>query len=225
LYNELPKSSLAKKTINALGDSITSIDYTLPNWWQIIGDRTFAQFNNYGKSGSRIAVSTERTDSFIERLNKLDTTADGVIVMGGTNDSYTPLGTWDSDDTTTFYGALNVMIKALIGNFAGKPIIFCTPIQTAISYSSNAFDPKTLLSNKGQTDNTSLQQKAEAIKAKCDQYGIPCIDLYNSSGINGADTNKIYYRSNDNLHPSYVGMQRMANIIQTELEKHFDPVQ
>lgn len=223
LYNTEVKSPLRGKVINAFGDSITSVDYTTPNWWQIIRDRTLAEFNDYGKSASSLAVRAERTDSFAERVTDLNADADGVIVMGGTNDWNTPLGAWDSDDTATLYGALNVIIKSLITRFAGKPIMFCTPIQTAASHSSNVLDPLGQLCEKTETDTTSLQQKAEAIKAKCAQYGLPCLDLYNLSGINGADDSKVYYIEDDNLHPSELGMKRMANLIGHELEKYFEP--
>jgi lysophospholipase L1-like esterase len=212
-------SSLKGKTINALGDSITSESFTSPTWWRIISERTGASFNNYGISGARIAVSQDRTDSFVEREATLDDNADCVIVMGGTNDHSTTRGSWDSTDTTTLYGALNVLIENMLKRFAGKPILFCTPIHIANSVGSDMPNPNALLTEKTDSDTLSLQLRAEAIKAKCAQFGIPCLDLYSGSGINGIDENRVYYRKNDIYHPSEIGMKRMANIIQAELEK------
>lgn len=215
-------STLKAKTINALGDSITSESFTSPTWWRIISERTGASFNNHGVSGARIAVSQDKTDSFVEREANLEVEADGVIVMGGTNDNSTTRGSWDSTDTTTFYGALNVLMENLLKRFAGKPIIFCTPIHTADGSQHDKPNPNALLMEKTDSDTLSLQLRAEAIRMKCSQYGIPCLDLYSNSGINGIDEDRVYYRTNDTYHPSEIGMARMANIIQVELEKHFD---
>lgn len=214
-------SKLYGKTINALGDSITSVDYTLPTWWQIISSFSGATFNNYGISSTTIADIGD-SKSFVERYLSMSDNADGVIVMGGTNDNTPNLGEFDSTDTTTFYGALNVLMVGLLNKFNGKPILFCTPIQRSNAGDDNYYtDARTQLINSYPTKPIGMQIRAEAIKLKCEQYGIPCLDLYNESGINGYDTNKIYYRSGDNLHPSKKGQERISNIIQAKLETLF----
>lgn len=217
-------SPLSGKKINCLGDSITSIDYTLPTWWQQIASKTGAIFNNYGISGTCIGFNEIRETAngkcFCNRYMDMDTTADGVIVMGGTNDYEIKLGTWNDTTNETFYGALNVLLKGLLETYKGKPIIFMTPIQQANDYINNMIDPVTPIQSNSNS-SVQLQLRAEAIKRKCMQYGVTCIDLYNTSGINGVDSSKIYYRSGDVTHPSEYGQRIIADNLLPILESKF----
>lgn len=214
-------NTLTGKTINALGDSITSTKYTRPTWWEMISAKTGATFNNYGISGTSIAKlssTASHGESFVERYDEMTDNADIVMVMGGTNDGHAQIGTWDSTDITTFYGALNVLITGLLNKYPGKPIVFFTMMRASTD-TTMVLNPWESLQNKSATATLTLQLRAEAIKHKCLEYGIPCVDLYNGSGINGLDTNQVYYRSNDNLHPSAIGQNRLASFIQAELQK------
>lgn len=226
IVNSATSTNVLKgKKINCLGDSITSTDYTTPNWWQQIATKTGANFNNYGISGTCIGYNEQRENNngkcFCNRFDNMDTSADGVIVMGGTNDYEIKLGTWNDSTNETFYGALNVLIKGLLEKFKGKPIIFMTPIQSANDYMTNVVNPVDTVKN-GSNSAVSLQLRAEAIKLKCKQYGITCIDLYNTSGINGVDSSKIYYRSGDSIHPSEYGQKVIANNLLPILESKFN---
>ena len=138
--------------------------------------------------------------------------------MGGTNDDESPRGNWDDTVNTTFYGALNIIMTTLSNNFAGKPILICTPIQKKGDYTNNISDPLSALNALSSTDTMSLQLRAEAIKAKASQYGFAVLDLYNHSGINGADANNIYYRTDDQYHPSAIGQNRLKVNIKRALE-------
>lgn len=208
---------LKGKKINAFGDSITSTDYITPTWWQKIATRTGATFNNYGVSGTPIAQKNGIDNAFTDRVTTLDTSADGVIMIGGTNDTTTPIGTWDSTDKTTFYGALNYIFTTLLNNFQGKPILICTPIQPKADYLNNVPNAHELLLQLQATDTATVEIRSEAIKAKCHQYGLPCLDLFSCSGISGV--NSAYYT--DSLHPSAYGQTRLASLIQSELSKLF----
>lgn len=217
-------SPLNGKIFNCLGDSITSTDYTTPTWWQQIATKTGAKFNNYGVSGTCVGYNEDRETRFgkcfANRYNEMTDNVDGVIVMGGTNDYEIKLGTYQDTTNKSFYGALDVLIKGLLERYKGKTIIFMTPIQQALDYKKNVLDPLSLIKN-GSDSPVSLQLRAEAIKVKCRQYGIPCIDLYTSSGINGVDENNIYYRGGDQTHPSYVGQNVIANCLINVLEDKF----
>lgn len=240
-YSTLKSSVLADKTINVMGDSITGTDYTRPTWWEIIAERTGAKFNNYGISGTTIAHNNERHfygkepdanynpedastwdtgNCFCERVDEMSILADGVIVMGGTNDNYKGKGTWDSTDTRTFYGALNVLITELLKAYPGKPILFCTMIQKPDSYKSNTENPLKTLLDKTLGADLTMEDRALCIKMKCEQYGVTCLDLYHCSGINGVDSETIYYK-NDLLHPSHLAQERLANLIQDKLEVYW----
>ena len=246
LYNSLKSiadSPLANKIITVVGDSITSTDYERPNWWQKIKAETGCIVNDFGWSATSLAHNDNRHlngphfthfdpeelgydkddpatwdggGCFVERVDRLPANSDIVIVMGGTNDAGVR-GSWESTSTDTFYGALNTLIVQLLKKYAGKIIMFCTPIKAKNDCSAEVFDPKTALGNLSDSSTLSMQLKAEAIKAKCNQYGIPCLDLYNESGINGCDDNGVYYRNNDTLHPSAIGQERIKALVKNKL--------
>lgn len=213
---------LKGKRFAVLGDSISSVNYTLPVWWQLIAEKYGCEFVNYGVSASRIAVSDATVLSFTERYATMDDTVDGVVVVGGTNDSwYTPIGEFNSADNTTLNGALNEMLPGLLNKYPGKPVLFFAPIQredyTDSDYPVTVADLKVLdVTTVIGRDRVNL-----AIMVKCRQYGVPCVDLYTACGINGNDENSAYFRTDDNLHPSALGMQRIAGVVAAEMVKHF----
>lgn len=222
LESKTADSPLKGKTIAVLGDSISSVQYTVPNYWQMIATKTGCDFLDYGVSGSCIANgSTSSTQSFVQRASSMDASADCVLVMGGTNDygKGILLGDWSSTDNTTLYGALNELITLLRTKYNGKPIIFCTPIRNKDEV-DNGF-PKTIEDLKSCGASTDLEpwHCVLAIQAKCAVHGIPVIDLYNNSGIGSGQTS--YFRADDKWHPSTLGECRIANMVQPMLEQQF----
>ncbi len=221
LYENLTRWN---KTINVMGDSITSTNYTRPTWWEIIAEETGARFNNYGISGTTLSHDASRHNQFgtcfVERVSEMDGNADMVVVMGGTNDNNAPRGSWTGGANSTFFGALDSLIKQLCTQYPGKPIVFCTPMQPSEAYSTNVANPVSTLFAKNETATLTPQERAAAIRLKCEQYSIPCLDLYNESGINGVQ--HIYYRPDDTLHPSAYGQQRLASLIKNKLKDFID---
>lgn len=220
MANFVSTSVLNGKTIAVLGDSISSVAYTVPNYWQMIAEKTGCNFLDYGVSGACFAVRSGSTTSFVERASSMGS-ADAVLVMGGTNDANKNilLGDWASTDNTTLYGALNALIAKLRSKYPGRPIIFCTPIKMK-GDKDDGF-PKTMADLKNTTASTNLElwHCALAIKAKCAVHGIPVIDLYNESGI-GSGLSE-FFRTDDTLHPSDIGECRIANMVQPVLEQQF----
>lgn len=213
---------LKGKTIAFLGDSITTTYYA-HNYWQMIAEKTGCIPLGYGVSKSRIAtVDGDDVESFVTRAAAMDKSADAVLVMGGTNDVglYTLLGEWSSEDVSTFYGALNALIALLRTNYPGKPIIFCTPIKRKYDTDNGFPDTMADLKAASATEQITMQHCVLAIKAKCARHGIPVIDLAEHSGFS-PETPEYYYSDSDNLHPSELGYVRIANMVQTELEKQF----
>lgn len=213
-------SPLKGKTIAVLGDSISSVAYTVPNYWQMIAEKTGCTFLDYGVSGSCFAVRSGSTTSFVERAQNMES-ADAVLVMGGTNDAGKDilLGEWASTDNTTLYGALNALILLLRNKYTGRPIVFCTPIKRKGDLDDGF--PKTMADLKAETASTNLDlwHCVLAIQAKCAMHGIPVIDLYNASGIGSGKS--VFFREDDVLHPSTLGECRIANMVQPVLEHQF----
>ena len=239
----IEESKLNNLVWNVFGDSMSSIDFSKPTWWQIISQKHNMTANCYGISGTTLAHTNDRhlwdynwgklnadeigynpNDSstwatgncFCERFTKMNDEVDLITVMGSTNDNAVKLGTWDSTDTSTFYGALNVLIQGLISKYPNKKIAFFTPMQQANSYTTNVANPGAELDKKSSEDTLTLQLRAEAIKRKCNQYSISCLDLYNISGINGVGNRKaLVYRNNDDTHLSVFGNEYIVPIIES----------
>ena len=108
---------LEGSVINFLGDSITQGmgASCIENRYTDVLARQFGlkRANNYGISGTRIARQRVVTDDpfdqdFCIRMDGMDTSADAVVVFGGTNDfghGDAPLGTPADRDPSTFWGA------------------------------------------------------------------------------------------------------------------------
>ena len=219
-------STLYEKRINVLGDSNSSLDFLTPNWLQVIANKTGAIINNYGVSGTTIAYNENREiNSGKCFANRVDELSDGDItmIMGGTNDvnSQIPLGNWDDTTNETLYGSINIIISTLLNKFPGKPIIWFAPIQDRNSYKNKPvanLEATTL--GASATANVNYTLLIGAIKLKCRQYGIAFVNLYEDSGINGYDTNHVYYRNEtDTVHMSLLSHEIVANIAIKEAEK------
>lgn len=241
----IEESKLNNLAWNVFGDSMSSIDFSKPTWWQIIAEKNKMIATCYGISGTTLAhtndrhlwdynwgklnadeIGYNRNDSstwstgncFCERFTKMSDSADLITIMGGTNDNAVKLGSWNSTDTSTFYGALNVLIQGLINKYPNRKIAFFTPMQQANSYTTNVANPGLELDKKLPTDTLSLQLRAEAIKRKCNQYSIPCLDLYSISGVNGVGNRKaLVYRNNDDTHLSVFGNEYIVPAIESFL--------
>lgn len=211
---------LSGKTINILGDSISSIDYITPNWWQIIENETGATFNNYAISGTSITKITGYSNDFVTRYINMSNDCDMVIVFGGMNDYLHSaiLGQWSNtnDDIETLCGALHTLIQGLVTKYPNKHILFINPYRYPIDRNVS-FNPYTKFENWDKTTATTLQNVATAIKSICNYYGVECIDMFNESGFNVLQSN-LYYT--DGLHPNAYGHKLLKNIILPHIKKY-----
>ena len=203
------ESKLKNKTWNVLGDSITYGLGTTKTYHKIISDRTGIKVNNYGLSTSTIAANGwTGVQSFVERYTTMNKPADYITVFGGVNDFIhkTPLGTFDSRDNTTFYGALHELCQGLYNNFTSSKIMFITPYINEGSKTPRALDGKTLI------------DFVNAIQEVCGYYGIKVKNLYKESGI---DVNIPIHKTTfapDGLHLNELGHEKISNSIESELE-------
>ena len=131
---------LKGKKIYFLGDSITEgvgASDAEHCYVSVFGKLSGAIVKNYGISATRIACQTENLTtkepdlSFVNRVDSMDSDADVVVVFGGTNDfghGDAKLGTFESRDPYTFYGAMHVLCEKLINRFPNADILFMTPL-------------------------------------------------------------------------------------------------
>lgn len=218
----LPEKRFIKSFFNgkkavAIGDSITygypmNLDKEIP-WFTQVASMLNMTYVNYGISASEIAQFESGNNQYNPmclRYADMDNDADLIIVAGGTNDwshSHTTLGTMGDTSINTFYGALDTMCKGLLAKYAGKQILFMTPIKRdrgdGTETGKEYFSPNTM----GYT----LKQFVDAIKEVCEFYGIPVLDMYANCSLNPIiPVIRNNYFSNDGSHPNFAGHRIMA---------------
>jgi lysophospholipase L1-like esterase len=193
---------------NSLGTGGPSISWTS----KMHGLCGFNTVINSGVCGSKIAKTSGRTDSFIERYASLDTSGDVILVMGGVNDFLfnVPLGTFNDTINTTFYGALKILISGLIDMYPSKKIIFMTPCKVNHATYGQTFTANSL--GFKQIDYVN------AIKEVCDYFSIKVFDMYASSGISPYNSTQATAYMPDKLHYNEDGYTKLANTIAGFLE-------
>ena len=205
---------LKGKKINFLGDSITEGCGTSceeKNYVSVFGRLSGAEVRNYGISGTRIArqtVPSEETkfdNDFVKRADEMDADADIIVVFGGTNDyghGDAALGTFDSRDVHTFYGAIHTLCQKLINKYPDAEIVFMTPLhRLEENRQVNSYGVRTLSPLSGYVD---------IIKEVTKYYAIPTLDLYSVSGLQPeVEVLKERYMP-DGLHPNDAGAEIIA---------------
>ena len=188
--------------VSALGDSITNgynpNGYVTDTYQKLIADKLNAGFQKLGVNSTPICPNSDYTDgqnnnAFVYRYTQISANADLIIVAGGTNDfrHNVPLGTPNddaSDFETTFYGAVDYLITNIVTSYVGAKLVFITPFHQIND---------TVANNAG----FKLTDYINAIKDKCSQYGITCIDGYSYSGVSLIPAFVTNFMS-DSLHPN-----------------------
>lgn len=169
---------------------------------------------NFGIGGTRIAkkrvpsLNLTHDQDFISRYPTLPDDADIICVFGGTNDyghGDAKLGTMESRDPYTFYGACHTLFEGLINKFCGKPIVIFTPLHRE---------------NETEKDMNGhiLKEYVEVIREVAAYYGLPVLDLYIKSGMQPAVPIVKERLMPDGLHPSDEGHRILAERVKGFLE-------
>lgn len=146
--DEIHNSWLKGKTINFLGDSITKGSWYLNGEWQGYMDEPYPSViasilgcssNNFGESGTPIRHNSSNT-GFVDRVSSLPV-ADMNIMFGGVNDlTGGTLGTEDSTDINTIYGALKVIAQTFIDKNPKSVNVFISPLMSDITGGAIKYD-------------------------------------------------------------------------------------
>ncbi len=202
---------LKGKKINFLGDSITygvGASSEEKTYHGLIAQREGIIARNYGISGSKIAKHVEAIYDirgnmpFCLRVDEMDADTDAVVVFGGTNDYGAEIPLCDAGytlDKYTFYGALHILIRALLERYPGKPIIFMTPIHRIGE------------KNNRKSCGKPLSKYVQMIRDVCEAYSIPVCDLYKNAGIYADDPAQRELYVPDGLHPNDAGHELIAS--------------
>ena len=205
---------LKNKKILFLGDSITEgvgASSTEKCYVSVFGKLSGAEVKNYGIGGTRIAkqskisLSEESDRDFMSRVDEMDSEADVVVVFGGTNDfghGDATIGDFSSRDECTFYGALHILCTSLINKYPKADIIFMTPLHRVSEDDE--------VNEIGLKHEALLSGYVDIIKEVAGYYGLPVLDLFNTSGIQPkVDIIREIYMP-DGLHPSDAGAEKIA---------------
>lgn len=208
---------IQNKKIAFLGDSITEgAGASCPEkgYVSVFNRISGADVKNYGVGGTRIArqrhpSSEPRFDlDFVRRVDDMDEDADIVAVFGGTNDyghGDAPLGTFESRDVYTFYGAMHTLCQKLINKYPKTVIIFITPL--------HRLNEKLGLNDWGIRNAAPLSVYVDIIKEVARYYSLPVLDLYAMSGLQPEiDVIRELYMP-DGLHPNDAGAELIAKRI------------
>lgn len=169
-----------------------------------------ATVENYGVKGSRLAVKADRDDSFVERLDAIDDSADVYVLFGGVNDfsRNVPLGQMGSTDTHEFYGALEFLVRGITQRSPEARLVVMTPCKTSGKHEKDipgSFEENHL--------GFSQEPYVDAVREVADRYSLPLVDLYATSGISPFLPEHRERYMPDGLHYSAAGYERLASRI------------
>ncbi len=210
---------LKGKRINFLGDSITvGCCAAAPGggFVEVMKRRyVLAEARNYGISGTRIArqhtpsAEPEFDRDFCSRVGEMDADADMVVVFGGTNDhghGDAPMGSAEDRTPDTFMGACHCLYNSLLARFPEAKIVILTPLHRV--------DEDTPKGERGLI----LEDYVNQIKKTAAIYGLPVLDLYESSAIRANDPVTAARLSTAGLHPNDEGHAILAGEIAAYLQ-------
>ena len=216
---------LKGKKIAFLGDSLTWGFNGAVAWEQVekpisvlVAELTGATCINYGISGSTLSgdgSTTDKTDGHILGINPMNLriknidNVDAIFCMGGTNDFATdrkvPVGRMEDTNNLTFYGGLDTIIKHIGNEKPRIKLIMGTPPRRA--------------EERANMYGNTLSDYVNAVKEKCEYYGINYVDLYNKGNCLywSSKWREIY--SPDGLHGTQELYNNYAILIANELIK------
>ena len=211
------------KKLIIIGDSISDDEYNSSLdfvWTKGIKDYFgFSNYENYAIASSTIAVResdpTNRTP-LVSRFQKMSDDGDLILVSAITNDwfyQWTPLGTMESRDIYTLYGALHTLCLGLKKKYKGKTIKFLTGIMRRQNDRQSPYATNGL--------GKSLVFYNNIVKEVCAYYSIPVIDMFENCGLYPFDDDLAleYYKQQGSegnyyyTHPNSNGQKMMFNEI------------
>lgn len=199
------------KSIVCLGDSTTYGDTGMESgsrgpsisWTSHLTNLCgFSEVTNKGINGTTYTKVSSITTSFCERVNNLPE-SDVYIVMGGINDfNYgRPLGKFGDEVQTTFYGAVDYVIKTILSNHPSSILYVFLPIK---------FKSESYRSDSTNTIGLKYTDYVNAIKEVCDKYSVQILDLYTRNFFSPfIDEQKSLY-TGDGLHLNIDGYKKLA---------------
>ncbi len=222
------------KIAGFLGNSITfgmdvnigQTSIAMPNPWvkQLESLCGFSVCHNYGISSSTITstvhnTSDSRNPMSIRYKTQMDQSSYDVIgVKASINDFWLKrnVGTPEDKETTTIYGAFDVLFRGLQEKFPNAKLFVMLPIDYWNDDGANASNPKLNINDSG----VHLDEFRQAIREVAGRYDIPVLDLQSSIKFDVATSEGRLALIPDGLHPNQEGADKMASVIGTFINKY-----
>ena len=205
-----------------VGDSITAGTGTTKIYYEYLKETFgFRSVTAMGVAGSCISAASDYGQSNQPLINRYQNipSADLIVIFMGTNDygHETPLGSATDTQDGTFYGALNVIIPALVDKHTASKILFVTPMHRY------GFGTSKILGTQFTSDDlpngvgAALGDYVDALKTVCAKNGVSVIDLYTECTLDPSDTSVRSAYMPDGLHPNAAGHEVIAGIMESHL--------
>lgn len=228
------------KCVIFLGDSITDAHHIgcATNYWGFLETRMGFQAHVYGINGwqmNGIPVQLETA------RHELGDKVDAVFIFAGTNDfnGDVPLGdsfSYDEDeickngktvrlkrrtpsfDAGTFCGRLNMSLRAVKTTYPRAQVVLLTPLHRGYAeFGKTNVQPDERYAN---AQGLYIDDYVSAVRAAGQRWSVPVIDLYSECGILptlAEYDDCVAHPSRDRLHPSTVGHERLARVLEMRL--------
>lgn len=201
-FNRAVDGGSAKKW-DAIGDSWTEKNYTATkNYIDWISEELMLTCVNLAHGGQGFKNGAT---NYMQQALSINSDADVITMFGSGNDlgrGYT-LGDVTDSTTATICGCMNIAINNVFTTLPTAKLGIITPAPWS------GF-PLT-------TPNNEMELYAGKLVAICKNRGIPCLDLYHTSGLRPWDStqNSLWYENNatTNTHPNNAGHKFFYPII------------
>lgn len=224
----LEKADFAGKKITLIGDSIT-YGYGLSQQSERYSTRLSTGLgmteNNLGISGTVYCTGHPTRQSRIEAVQDVPYDTDYLLINLGVNDfdaaingRFAELGTFLGTDTSTVYGAVNVMYKAIVDRFRCKDVrvVITTPVIT--SWNNSVTSGRNWDQTKTNACGYSLPDICKAVLDTAKHYGLIAFDL---NTVCALDTSADFQ---DGIHPNAAGTRKMADCLTNFLLENYSYV-
>jgi hypothetical protein len=221
LSDRITEHNFHKMKLGIIGDGIsmskTDTDGNLIGYSDLLATK-FASCINYSVPYACIAETNNAIElpSILTNSNNMSDDFDIVLVACSSNDwnFNVPMNIDDVDDPIYSYkGALENLINFVLTKYAGKEIIFITPVHRHSTTTGDNFTSSFTKNDVGFT----LIDYVDVIKELCKKYSIPVIDLLDTSGINYENETHRKIFTTYGIHPNKAGHYRLYRRIYSAL--------
>ncbi|MBQ6700400.1 MAG: SGNH/GDSL hydrolase family protein, partial [Oscillospiraceae bacterium] len=225
----LAENQWSGKSAVFVGDSITAGVGTTKLYYEYLDEALdFGSVTAMGVSGSCMSTASDygtKNQPLITRYQNIPS-ADLIMIFMGTNDygHETPLGTEEDTGDGTFYGALNVIVPALVEKHTASKIVFVTSLHRYGFGTSGILGTKFTYDNIPNGVGASLGDYVDALKTVCAENGVSVIDLFTECTLDPSDADVRTKYMPDGIHPNAAGHEVIAEIMESHI-REYEPVE